>query len=124
MRPGGVLYVRGELGEDTLPDALRARGRDVDVAVVYRTRSAAAGPLPADDRPTLVTFASPSAVRHFASGRLQGGEQALAIGATTASAAREAGYEVVTADSPDVCGLAASIQRWVDHQLSASRSAL
>jgi uroporphyrinogen-III synthase len=112
--PGPVLYVRGDLGEDTLPEALRRRGARVDVAVTYRTRDAGGPPLPGDPRPTLVVFASPSAVRSFRerSGSPKGA-RALAIGGTTAHAAAEAGFEVDVAPSTDVSGLASAIRSWV-----------
>jgi len=123
--PGRILYVRGDLGEDTLPEALRAGGREVDVAIAYRTRDTAPASLPPDARPTLVAFASPSAVRHFVRGAPSTSRaRALAIGPTTATAAREAGFEVDIAPSPDVKGLAISIRHWVHQQLSAASGAL
>jgi uroporphyrinogen-III synthase len=121
---GPVLYVRGDLGEDTLPHALRAAGRTVDVVVVYRTTDARPGKLPAALHPTLITFASPSAVRNFAAGNAVAGQPALAIGETTAGAAREAGFRVQVAPTADVAGMAQAIRGWVDGQLSSAVSAI
>jgi uroporphyrinogen-III synthase len=120
---GPILYVRGDLGEDTLPNALRASGRTVDVVITYRTTDARGSALAPDPRPTLVTFASPSAVRNFASVNPCVG-QALALGETTARAARDAGFEVRVAPTADISGLAKAIRGWVDQQLSAGASAL
>ena len=113
---GWSLYVRGDLGEDRLPDALRSRGALVDVAIVYATRKGATGPLPEDDRATLVVFASPSAVHNFGSLNACAGD-ALAIGTTTARAASAAGFNVHVAASTDVDALAREIRGWVvEHQ--------
>jgi len=112
---GAVLCVRGDIGSDLIVRALRGAGRDVDEAIVYRTIDAAAGPLPADDRATLVVFASPSAVRHFAvhNERTPHGAEALAIGPTTAAAAREAGWRTHLSAGPSAERLADAIRAWV-----------
>lgn len=114
---GPVLYVRGDLGEDTLPEALRERGKVVEVAVVYATKKVDASPLPPTAVPTLLTFASPSAVRHFVERNPGVKFPTLAIGETTAGAAREQGFEVTVAPSPDLHAMAVAIHQWADHQL-------
>jgi uroporphyrinogen-III synthase len=110
-REGRVLYVRGELGADELPQALRARGQHVDSAIVYGTRDAISKPLPVDERPTALTFASPSAVRHFVAHNPAAGH-AITIGETTAQAARDAGFSVTVAPSSDTQALAACVREW------------
>ena len=111
---GPVLYVRGDIGEDALPDAIRSRHRSVDVAVVYKTLNPVAAPLEGDARPTLVVFASPSAVRNFHNANAAAPVEALAIGETTAHAAASLGLKTEVSPTPDVDGLATSIRRWVD----------
>ena len=89
-----ALVVRGREGRDVLPDALRARGAEVDLLVLYETvaepldeatAQAAAG---AD----YVTFTSASTVRRFlaAAGGLSG-PRIASIGPATSEALREAG---------------------------------
>jgi uroporphyrinogen-III synthase len=111
-REGRVLSVRGEIGTEALQNALRARGQEFDVAIVYTTRDAVSAPLEADNRPTLLTFASPSAVRHFVARNPSNGH-AITIGETTARAAREAGFSVTVAPSSETQAFAASIREWV-----------
>jgi len=111
LASGRVLYVRGVEGSDAIPNALRKLGRQVDEARVYQTVDATDSPLAADSRPTLLVFASPSAVRFFA--RKNGCiGYALAIGETTARAARELGWTPIVAASPDVDGLVSAIRAW------------
>jgi uroporphyrinogen III methyltransferase/synthase len=91
-----ALLVRGEEGRDVLPDALRARGAEVDIVAVYRTMperlsdQARAAALAADD----LVFASASAVRafHAAAGTLAG-PRIVSIGPATSAALRELGTE-------------------------------
>ncbi|MDP9376715.1 MAG: uroporphyrinogen-III C-methyltransferase [Actinomycetota bacterium] len=66
-RPRRVLIARGKQGRDVLPDALRARGAEVDVVVLYET---VAEPLSPDVAQAAadsdyVTFTSASTVRFF-----------------------------------------------------------
>ncbi len=66
-RPRRVLIARGKQGRDVLPDALRARGAEVDVVVLYQT---VAEPLSPDVAQAAadsdyVTFTSASTVRFF-----------------------------------------------------------
>jgi uroporphyrinogen III methyltransferase/synthase len=90
-----ALLVRGEEGRDVLPDALGARGAEVDVVAVYRTvpepldertREAALG---ADD----LVFASGSAARafHAATGTLAG-PRIVSIGPATSTTLRDLGF--------------------------------
>jgi uroporphyrinogen III methyltransferase/synthase len=91
-----ALVVRAREGRDVLPDALRARGAEVDVAALYET---VAEPL---DEPTAraaagadyVTFTSASTVRFFlaAAGALDG-PRIASIGPATTAALRAAGLE-------------------------------
>jgi uroporphyrinogen III methyltransferase/synthase len=91
-----ALIVRAREGRDVLPDALRARGADVDVVALYET---VAEPL---DEPTAraaaaadyVTFTSASTVRYFldAAGGLDG-PRIASIGPATSTALRDAGLE-------------------------------
>jgi uroporphyrinogen III methyltransferase/synthase len=91
-----ALLARGEEGRDVLPDALRARGAEVDVLALYRTVPAPlddagrAAALAADD----LVFASASAVRafHAAAGTLEG-PRLVSIGPATSAAIRELGFE-------------------------------
>jgi uroporphyrinogen-III synthase len=103
-----VLLVRGNLGSDELPAALRGRGAIVDEVVSYETvegpessREAVAA-VEAD----AVVFASGSAVRGFV--RLGGG---ITIGPRTTAAAREAGFTVLAqAKGQSAAELAAAVE--------------
>ena len=100
-----------------LADTLRALGARVDVVVAYRTtipegvgerlRVALEAGLDA------VAFASPSAIEAFALlGEPGHAVPAVAIGPSTASAARAAGFAiVVTAEAATAEGLAAAVER-------------
>jgi uroporphyrinogen III methyltransferase/synthase len=95
-----ALIARAEEARDVLPDALRARGAEVDVLVLYRTvaevldgptREAA---LAAD----YATFTSASSVRAFlasagGAAALRGGPRIVSIGPATSEALRAAGLE-------------------------------
>jgi uroporphyrinogen-III synthase len=110
---GRVLYVRGDLGADPVPESLRQHGHEVDVAVVYRTLTPRSAPLRPSTLPTLIVFASPSAIRNFLTRNKVGANQrALAIGETTAAAAREAGFVTEVAEKPDNDSLSAAVWRW------------
>lgn len=112
--PGPILYVRGDLGDDSIPDAIRATGRRVEVAVVYRTLPAGTQPRPSESRPTAVVFASSSAVDNFVARNPQlKAVDAIAIGPSTAETARRAGFPTEVAQSADIGGLAAAVQTWV-----------
>jgi uroporphyrinogen III methyltransferase/synthase len=97
-----ALIARAEEARDVLPDALRARGAEVDVLALYRTVAA-----PLDDAARdavraadYVTFTSASAVRHVldAGAALDGdgAPRLVSIGPVTSDALRAAGL------APDV----------------------
>ncbi len=96
LSPRSALVARAEEGRDVLPDALRERGAEVDVLVLYRTvaepldQRARAAALGADT----ATFTSASSVRFFhqAAGTLDG-PRLVSIGPATSAALRELGYE-------------------------------
>ena len=91
-----ALIARAERARDVLPDALRARGADVEILALYRT---VAQPLDDDARAAAlgadyVTFTSASAVRFFveAAGKPDG-PRLVSIGPITSDALREHGLE-------------------------------
>ena len=108
-----ALVARAEEARDVLPDALRARGAEVDVLALYRT---VAEPLDDDARERALgadyaTFTSASSARffHAAAGTLSG-PRLVSIGPATSAAMRELGFEpdVEAADhTPD--GLVAAL---------------
>lgn len=122
-----VLVVRPDHEHHVLPDALAAHGATVTDLIAYRTETDAPGSPGAqriyrmllDGGIDAVTFASPTAVRRFAS--LIGDEQAAdllgqtvvaAIGPVTAAAARELGITpTVVADTATVDGLVRALVR-------------
>jgi uroporphyrinogen-III synthase len=105
---GAVLFPASAGARATLPDALRAKGWDVDVVVAYRTVPA---PTPGDEvvrelgAASAVTFASPSAVEAFLASRgTDGGPLPVppvvaCVGPVTAGAARAAGLDVAAVAS-------------------------
>jgi uroporphyrinogen III methyltransferase / synthase len=113
-----ALVARAREARDVLPDALRARGAEVDVVALYET---VAEPLPARARERAlaadyVTFTSSSTVRCFFAAARDGrpGEPAqpspatrlVSIGPVTSAALREHGFEPhVEASRHDVDGL-------------------
>ena len=110
-----VLVARAEEGRDVLPDALRARGAQVDLLPLYRTvaeplddatRTAAAG---AD----YLLFTSASSVRFFAEAAGNGaldGPRLASIGPATSAALREHGAEPhLEADPHTPDGLVAAL---------------
>jgi hydroxymethylbilane synthase len=118
-----VLVVRGDLADEALAAALRARGAEVDDVIAYRTREApeasrsllrgalADGPIDA------VVFTSGSTVRGLVSlARAEGLEVAsipsVSIGPETAAAARDAGFSVVAVSpASEASALAATTAR-------------
>jgi len=117
-----ILVVRGDLGDEELALALRAREAEVDDVIAYRTREApessrallrratADGPIAA------VAFTSGSTVRGLVSlGRDESIDvqsfRAVCIGPETADEARSAGFRIlVVAATPDVTALAAATE--------------
>ncbi len=113
---GRVLFPCGNLARPTIPESLRRAGAVVDEVVVYSTVDAT----PSRAARELVTegvdailFCSPSAVRRFSALGLSAGEATVAcIGPTTASEARNLGFEVeVVAEEHSVGGLVAALER-------------
>ena len=121
MRTGArVLYPRSAMGRDVLPDELRAAGFDVLAIDAYRTL-----PEPNVDQRVLdrvrrgevdlITFASPSSVRHVVG--LLGSNcvglstiPVVCAGPVTAKAAREAGLLVTAvSESPDAAAMSNAI---------------
>jgi len=91
-----ALLVRGREGRDVLPDALRERGADVDLLVLYETVAEPLDGATARAAATAdyVTFTSASTVRSFlaAAGSLDG-PRIASIGPATSAALRAAGLE-------------------------------
>jgi uroporphyrinogen-III synthase len=113
-----VLVVRGDLADEELAIALRARGAEVDDVIAYRTREA-----PAASRPLLrralavgpidaVVFTSGSTVRGLvALARMERisvtSIPAVCIGPETAAAARDADFSVMAVSlTPEAVALA------------------
>jgi uroporphyrinogen III methyltransferase/synthase len=108
-----VLVARAAQARDLLPDALRERGADVQVAALYET---VAEPLSAEAREELgrsdyVTFTSSSTVTFLlealgARADLLNGARVVSIGPVTSATAREHGLTVhVEAERHDIDGL-------------------
>lgn len=118
-----VLRLRGDLVDDSLSLRLRERGAHVDELTVYRTvvapetsRRVLKRTLAEGGAPAAVVFASPSAVRgllELATGARRPDillVPAIAVGPTTAAAAREAGFSrVITAQAPDADSVAQAV---------------
>ncbi len=123
LQPGdGVLVVRGDLADEDLAVALRARGAEVDDVVAYRTREA-----PESSRALLrramegpiaaVAFSSGSTVRGLlALGRAESVDvvsiPSVCIGPETEAEARAAGFRILAiASSPQSAALAEAAAR-------------
>jgi uroporphyrinogen III methyltransferase/synthase len=112
-----ALVARAREARDVLPDALRARGADVDVLELYET---VAEPLPpaalkAVCEADYVTFTSSSTVRFFlqATGQETGlspSTRIVSIGPVTSATLREHGLEPsIEADPYDIEGMIAAL---------------
>ncbi len=112
-----ALVARAREARDVLPDALRARGAEVDVLALYETL---AEPLPARTLQAVreadyITFTSSSTVRFFlqaAGGNagLTASTRIVSIGPVTSDTLREHGLEPhVEADPYDVEGMIAAL---------------
>jgi uroporphyrinogen III methyltransferase/synthase len=123
-----VLVARARVARDVLPEALRARGADVDVLDLYET---VAEPLHDDARAALreadyVTFTSSSTVRFLldAVGGADGlgdATRLVSIGPVTSATLREHGLEpVVEAERHDVDGLVAALVATADADRAAA----
>lgn len=125
MHGGRVLLPRGDLADDELPRALRARGATVDAVVVYRTVLPRGGSGPLRNcfetgPPDCVTFTSGSTVRNLVT--LVGREDArrylsrtaiAVIGPVTRRTAEELGIEAAI-ESPEatIPALVEAIRRY------------
>jgi uroporphyrinogen III methyltransferase / synthase len=110
-----ALIARARVARDVLPDALRARGAEVDVLELYET---VAEPLSADQleavrRADYVTFSSASTVANLlgaAGGTLDTDARLASIGPVTSDALRAHGLEPhAEAERHDVDGLLAAL---------------
>lgn len=93
-----ALIARAAQARDVLPDALRARGAEVDLLELYETvaEPLSAAQLDGISAADYVTFTSSSTVRFFfdaAGHRLRAGTRLVSIGPVTTSALRERGRE-------------------------------
>jgi len=112
VRVTRALIARASHAREELPQALRARGVEVDVLAVYETL---AEPLPARQRAAVaeadfVTFTSASTVHHLVealgAASLSPATRTVSIGPITSAALREHGLPVdVEAERHDVDGL-------------------
>jgi uroporphyrinogen III methyltransferase / synthase len=112
-----ALVVRAREARDVLPDALRARGAEVDVLAVYETLAEPleARTLEAVREADYITFTSSSSVRFFL--QAAGGDAGLtaatrivSIGPITSETLREHGLQAdVQADPFDVEGMIAAL---------------
>jgi len=106
-----VLVARAAEARDVLPDALRERGAEVDVVVLYETvrEEPAEEEIEAAQGADYVTFTSSSTVRNLTEAlgdRFPGDARVVSIGPITSEAVRAAGLEVhVEAERHDVDGL-------------------
>jgi uroporphyrinogen III methyltransferase/synthase len=116
--PGArVVLARAEVARDVLPDGLVAKGYDVEVLPVYRTRTATpdAGALARVKRGDVdaITFTSSSTVTNLldALGGLPDPQPAVvSIGPVTSGTARERGLRVdVEADEHTIAGVVAAV---------------
>jgi uroporphyrinogen III methyltransferase/synthase len=106
-----VLVARAAEARDVLPDSLRERGAEVDVAALYETvrEEPGAEAIEAAQSADYVTFTSSSTVRNLTEAlgdRFPRNARVVSIGPVTSEAARDAGLEVhVEAERHDVDGL-------------------
>ncbi len=106
-----ALVARAAGAREVLPDALRARGAEVDVLELYETvaESPSAAQLAAVASSDYVTFTSSSTVRFFFRAlepRLAQGTRIVSIGPVTSDTLREHGLDVdVEASRHDIDGL-------------------
>jgi uroporphyrinogen-III synthase len=107
-----LLFPHAFAGRDTLIEALRGRGCQVDAVAAYQT--APRSPLPPPPAFDVATFASPSALRAFVE---RHGTRALArktiavVGPTTAAEAVHHGLSPVLAAEPSIDALISAIAR-------------
>jgi uroporphyrinogen III methyltransferase/synthase len=111
-----VLVARAAEAREVLPDALRAKGAEVDVVTLYETVAEEPDPeaLERAREADFITFTSSSTVRNFmerAGGNgLPEGVRIVSIGPVTSEAIREAGLTVdVEAERHDIGGLVGAL---------------
>jgi uroporphyrinogen III methyltransferase/synthase len=112
-----ALIARARVARDVLPEALRARGADVDVLELYETvaEQLDADPLAALRAADYVTFTSSSTVSFLleaagGAGALRDGARLVSIGPVTSATLREHGLEPhVEATEHDIDGLVAAL---------------
>jgi uroporphyrinogen III methyltransferase/synthase len=114
-----ALVARASEARDVLPDALRARGIEVDVVALYETVAEPLPPRALEQARSAdyITFTSSSTVRFFlqAAGGLDGGAlspstRIVSIGPVTSATLREHGLEPhVEADPHDVDGVVGAL---------------
>lgn len=123
-----VLIPRAEQAREILPDALRQSGVTVDIVPVYRTVPATPEPAVIEpllgDEVDVVTFTSPSTVRHFLAWLEAAGLQpadvmaqvtSASIGPVTSEALRAAGHDPqIEAGEYTAAGLVEAIRSWRD----------
>jgi uroporphyrinogen-III synthase len=113
---GPVLFPCGELRRDELPTRLRHEGLEVDEVVCYRSVLAdEAAARAAADRAAILVVASPSVADLLARASLVGERPPmLAVGPTTAAAARASGWvPAAVAARPDIEALVAGVRSLV-----------
>lgn len=110
---GRVLFPCGEIRRDELPTRLRHQGIEVDEVVCYRAVLAPeAAARAAAERAAILVVASPSVADLLArAAREDARPRMLAVGPTTAAAARASGWPpAAVADRPDVIALLAGVR--------------
>lgn len=110
---GPVLFPCGELRRDELPTRLRHEGIEVDEVVCYRSVLAdEAAARSATERASILLVASPSVAELLARASGPGRRpRLLAVGPTTAAAARASGWPPsAVAERPDVASLLAGVR--------------
>jgi uroporphyrinogen-III synthase len=113
LSPGTrVLLPRALEGQDTLVEALRGQGCQVDLAPAYQT--VPVDPLPALPVFDIAIFASPSALRAFVQRQGTGAlanKTVAVIGPTTAEEAKKNGLSPAVAAQPNIDALISAIVR-------------
>ncbi len=103
-----ALVARAAQARDVLPEALRARGAEVDVVALYETVAEELNEeqLAAVAEADYVTFTSSSTVRFFLSAGARPRGRLVSIGPVTSATLREHGLEPdVEAERHDIDGL-------------------
>jgi uroporphyrinogen III methyltransferase / synthase len=118
-----ALVARAKEARDVLPDALRARGAQVDVLDLYETLAEPLSPraLAAARAADYITFTSSSTVRFFLDAAGDGGlspsTRIVSIGPVTSETLREHGLEPhIEADDHDIDGLIQALLADADAQ--------